>query len=558
MTHKCLKHSEIHVRTPCQPEGKSTADAFPRPIEAQFGPRFHLAAAMLKGMLLERVAETSRRVAATTKRLEKTDLIAALLGEARGEEIEIAVAFLSGRARQGKIGVSYRTLHNLGVNAAERARLELMDVDRAFTAIAGVEGAGSERVRGALVAHLFSRATAQEQQFLSALLVGELRQGALEGIMLEAVAKAAKLSLERVRHAAMVAGDVTAVARAALETGEAGLADYDIRLFRPVQPMLAQTAEDAGEAIEDLGEAALEYKLDGARVQAHKSGDQVVIFSRALNDVSAASPEIVEAVRALPAKDLILDGEALSLKPDGRPQPFQVTARRFNRKADVEKIRKELPLTPFWFDLLYLDGNLLHEPQARRFAELQKVAPVIPHLRTSDAVAAREFLEEALERGHEGIMAKAPGSEYATGARGRAWLKVKRAKTLDLVILAAEWGSGRRKGFLSNLHLGARDTEKGGFAMLGKTFKGLTDEMLAWQTREFLKIEIARDANTVYVEPKIVAEIAFNDVQISPRYASGLALRFARVKRYRTDKTVEQTDTFQTVKKIAVGGIGGE
>jgi DNA ligase-1 len=399
--------------------------------------------------------------------------------------------------------------------------------------------------------HLFSRATESEQHFLSALLLGELRHGALEGIMLEAVAKAAKLPPDRVRHAAMVAGDVTAIARAVIERGEAGLADYDIRLFQPVQPMLAQTAEDVEEALDDLGEAALEFKLDGARIQAHKSGDQVAIFSRALNDVTAAVPEIVEAVRALPAKDLILDGEAISLKSDGRPQPFQVTARRFNRKIDLEKMRAELPLTPFWFDLLYQDGNLLHEPQSRRFAALASIVPVIPHTVASSPAAAREFLTEALARGHEGIMAKSPSSEYATGARGRAWIKVKHVNTLDLVILAAEWGSGRRKGFLSNLHLGARDQEKGGFAMLGKTFKGLTDEMLAWQTQEFLKIEIARDAHTVYIEPKIVAEIAFNDVQISPHYESGLALRFARVKRYRPDKAVAESDTFQTVQRLA-------
>jgi DNA ligase-1 len=502
-------------------------------------------------MLLDRLVDTSRRVTGTSKRLEKIKLISALLEDAHGDDIEIAVAWLSGRTRQGKIGISYRTLHNLDSNPAQRPELTLQDVDRSFQAIGNVQGAGSEREKGALLANLFSRATAAEQEFLSALLVGELRQGALEGIMLEAVAKAAHLPLDRVRHAAMVAGDVTAVARALLEKGEAGLADYDIRLFQPVQPMLAQTADDVSEAIEDLGDAALEYKLDGARVQAHKSGSDVVVFSRALNDVTEAVPEIVEAVRALPVRDLILDGEVLSLKPDGRPQPFQVTARRFNRKLDLDAVRAELPLTPFWFDLLYADGNQLHQPQERRFRELSRIAPVIPHTRTADPVVAREFLDRALESGHEGIMAKSPASEYATGARGRAWLKVKHVNTLDLVILAAEWGSGRRKGFLSNLHLGARDVEKGGFAMLGKTFKGLTDEMLAWQTAEFLKIEIARDANTVYVEPKIVAEIAFNDVQISPRYPSGFALRFARVKRYRPDKRAEESDTFQMVKRLA-------
>lgn len=353
----------------------------------------------------------------------------------------------------------------------------------------------------------------------------------------------------------MVAGDVAAIARTLLEKGEAGLADYEIRLFQPVQPMLAQTADDVAEALDDLGEAALEYKLDGARVQVHKSGDQVAIFSRALNEVTAAVPEIVEAVRALPVREAILDGEVISLRPDGRPQPFQVTARRFNRKIDLEKMRVELPLSPFWFDLLYLDGgNLLHAPQVERFAMLGEVVPtaaLIPYTRTAESSIGDEFLEQALARGHEGVMAKSLASEYATGARGRTWLKVKHVRTLDLVILAAEWGSGRRRGWLSNLHLGARDVEKGGFAMLGKTFKGLTDVMLAWQTEQLQKIEIARDAYTVYVEPKLVAEIAFNDVQISPRYASGLALRFARVKRYRPDKSASECDTFQTVQKLA-------
>jgi DNA ligase-1 len=279
------------------------------------------------------------------------------------------------------------------------------------------------------------------------------------------------------------------------------------------------------------------------------------VFSRALNDVTPAVPEIVEAARQLPGRELIFEGEVLSLTPERRPQPFQITMRRFGRKLDLERMRAELPLTPFWFDLLYLDGqSLIDEPQRRRFSALGELVPasaVVPHTLTGDAAAAGEFLREALERGNEGIMAKAPEAGYAAGARGQSWLKVKKAHTLDLVILAAEWGNGRRQGWLSNLHLGARDTDKGGFAMLGKTFKGLTDEMLAWQTEQFLKIEIGRDAYTVYVEPKIVAEVAFSDIQVSPRYVSGLALRFARVKRYRPDKTADQADTFQTVQKLA-------
>jgi DNA ligase-1 len=384
--------------------------------------------------------------------------------------------------------------------------------------------------------------------------MGELRQGALEGIMLDAIAKASGVRADRVRRAAMMTGDISVVARALVEKGEAGLHSYDVELYRPIQPMLAQTAEDVTEALADLGEAALEFKMDGARVQVHKSGDEVMVYSRALNDVSAAVPEVVEAVRALAAEDLILDGEVLSLLPDGRPQPFQVTMRRFGRKLDVERMRGELPMSPFWFDLLYLNGDsLLDEPQARRFQALAELAPLslIPHIIATNAAAGDEFFERSLAQGHEGIMAKAVGATYAAGARGQSWLKIKRPRTLDLVILAAEWGHGRRQGWLSNLHLGARDTEKGGFAMLGKTFKGLTDEMLVWQTQELLKLEIGRDSYTVHVEPKLVVEIAFNEIQVSPRYPSGLALRFARVKSYRPDKTAADADTFQTVQKMA-------
>lgn len=505
-------------------------------------------------MLLAALAETSRRVAETPKRLVKIEAIGQLLGQAHGEEIDIAVAFLSGQLRQGRIGAGYAAIREAVGPPAQTASLELLEVDRAFAEIAATSGAGSQVRRFELLQDLFTRATEAEQRFLIALLGGELRQGALEAVVVDAIAKAARIPGERVRRAVMMAGSAVPVARAALEQGESGIKQYDVQLFRPVQPMLAQSAEDLDEALAELGEAALEFKMDGARVQAHKSGGDVVIYSRALNDVTAAVPEVVELVRALPARDLILDGEILSLLTDGRPQPFQVTARRFGRKLDLDRVRNEIPLTPFWFDLLYLDGSsMLDEPQKRRFDALSLVArdSLMPHLLTADPAYASEFLEQALARGHEGIMAKATSALYAAGSRGQSWIKVKRARTLDLVILAAEWGNGRRKGWLSNLHLGARDTEKGGFAMLGKTFKGLTDEMLKWQTEQLLKLEIGRDSYTVYVEPKLVAEIAFNEIQASPRYASGLALRFARVKRYRTDKTAAEADTFETVKKLA-------
>jgi DNA ligase 1 len=506
-------------------------------------------------MLLARVVETSERVAETSRRLAKVELLATLLQQLNGDESEIAVAFLSGYTRQGRIGVGYATIRAATAPAAETAALEIVDVDRAFTSLAGIQGRGADAQRRELLRGLMARATAPEQRFLSALLFGEIRQGALEGVMVEALARASGASADEVRRAVMLAGDIARVARSVLQEGPAGLGPYTIQLFRPVQPMLAQTAEDVEGALGDLGEAALEFKFDGARVQVHRSGDDVVIFSRALNDVTAAVPEIVEAVRALSGRDLILDGEIISLTPYGRPQPFQVTAKRFGRKLDLERMRAELPLTPYWFDLLYLDGQpLIDEPQARRFSALSTLAPaqsMVPHLVTADPEKGDEFLRLALERGNEGIMAKALGALYAAGSRGQSWLKIKKAHTLDLVILAAEWGSGRRKGWLSNLHLGARDTEKGGFAMLGKTFKGLTDEMLTWQTEQFLKLEIGRDSYTVYVEPKIVAEIAFSDIQVSSRYPSGMALRFARVKRYRADKSAAEADTVETVRTIA-------
>ncbi len=506
-------------------------------------------------MLLATVVDTSRRIGETSKRGEKVRLLSELLRQLRGEEIEIGVSFLSGSTRQGRIGIGYATLRDATAPGAESPSLELLEVDRTLDALATVQGPGSEQRRRALMAALLARATSEEQHFITRLLIGELRQGALEGLMLDALAKASGLPGERIRRAAMTAGGAAQIARAVLEQGDPGLSHFEIQLFRFVQPMLAQTADDVTDALDELEEAALEYKFDGARVQAHKSGDDVIVFSRRSNEVTAAVPEIVEAVRALPAKDLILDGEVLSLDAQARPQPFQITMRRFGRKLDVERIAKEQPLVPVWFDLIYLNGApLVDEAQARRFAALKEIAPaeaLVPHLVTADTAHGEEFLHEALARGHEGLMAKSTSAGYAAGARGQSWLKIKRARTLDLVILAAEWGNGRRQGRLSNLHLGARDTQKGGFQMLGKTFKGLTDEMLAWQTQELLKLEIARDGHIVYVDPKLVAEIAFNEIQVSPRYASGLALRFARVKRYRPDKSADQADTFETVQKMA-------
>jgi DNA ligase-1 len=360
----------------------------------------------------------------------------------------------------------------------------------------------------------------------------------------------------------MVNGALAPVAVAALTEGEAALAAMAISLFAPVQPMLAGSAEDVDAAVAEIGRAAVEFKVDGARIQAHKRGDEVRVYSRSLRDVSAAIPDVVDAVRRLPARELILDGEAIALRANGTPHPFQVTMRRFGRKADVEALRADLPLTPLFFDCLYVDGSpTIDEPLARRVALLDDlVAPErrIPRLIEADASAVSAFAAGALAAGHEGVMVKSLDAAYAAGRRGSAWLKVKRARTLDLVVLAAEWGSGRRRGWLSNLHLGARDTERGGFVMLGKTFKGLTDERLAWQTQEFLAREIGREGHTVFVRPELVVEIAFNDIQESPQYPGRLALRFARVKGYRTDKRAADADTFDTVRNLYARATGLE
>jgi DNA ligase-1 len=437
------------------------------------------------------------------------------------------------------------------------ATLTLQAVDESLEKIAAISGKGSASERQRLLTVLFAAATAPEQDFLARLIAGELRQGALAGIMEEGLARATEIPIAEIRRAMMLSGDPEAVARAVLHEGRAALARFRVELFRPVQPMLAQPADDLDQALERLGEAALEYKLDGARVQLHKSGGDVRVFTRRLNDVTAAVPELVATARALPARELILDGEAIALRPDGRPLPFQVTMRRFGRRMDVERLQAELPLHTYFFDILRRDGtDLFDVPAEERFRALAEAAPgrTVPRRVTADPAAAAAFLEEALLSGHEGLMAKALAAPYEAGRRGFSWLKVKAAHTLDLVVLAAEWGHGRRAGRLSNIHLGARDPVSGGFVMLGKTFKGMTDAMLEWQTERFQELAVATDGHTVHLRPELVVEVAFNDVQESPHYPAGLALRFARVKRYRPDKAPEQADTIETVRAIHARG----
>jgi DNA ligase-1 len=509
--------------------------------------------------LLAELVRTSRRVAGESSRLAKTRLIADCLRLLEPEEVEIAIPYLSGDTRQGKLALGYATLESCAGSPSAASVLTLRDVDAAFAELKTIKGKGSAARRADLLGNLFARATAEEQDFLLRLIAGELRQGALEGVMLDAVAAAAGLPAADVRRAATFAGGVAPVARAALAGGAAALAGFSIRLMQPVLPMLAQPAEDVKAAMAQLGTAILEWKLDGARVQVHKSGDDIRVFTRSLNDVTAAVPEVVYALKNAKARSMILDGEAIALRGDGRPHPFQLTMRRFGRKLDVEALRGELPLSVFFFDCLLADGEaMVDRPAAERHDILRAALPseiLTPSLITDDPARAQHFYDEALARGHEGIMAKAMEAPYEAGRRGAGWLKLKRARTLDLVVLAAEWGNGRRRGWLSNLHLGARDPATGGFVMLGKTFKGLTDEMLAWQTRAFLAREVARDDWTVRVRPDLVVEIAFNDLQESRHYPAGLALRFARVKAYRPDKRPEEADTIDTVRRIHQEGL---
>jgi DNA ligase-1 len=509
-------------------------------------------------VLFERLALTSAEIAATRGRKKKVELLARLLAEAGAEERAIAARHLSGETGH-KTGVGYATVAELRgqVAPAASASLTLVEVDRRLAALVGLEGPGSIRGRKEGLGELLARATAAEQEFLGALILGELRQGALEALVVEAIASARQLEPRAVRSAYMLAGELGVVAEAVLAEGAPALARFGLTLFRPILPMLAQTAQEPAGAIATFeGPAVLEHKIDGFRVQIHKSEDVVRVYSRALNEVTGAVPEVVAAVRALPARSLILDGEAIALNARGRPLPFQDTM----SLVGTQRPDGSGPLSLALFDLLLVEGQTLLALSAReRLAALEAVAPSlrVPSLVTSDPAAAVAFYDAAIAGGNEGVMAKALDAPYEAGSRGAAWLKIKRVHRLDLVVLAVEWGSGRRKGLLSNLHLGARDPA-GGWVMLGKTFKGMTDEVLAWQTAALLAREVDREGHVVHVRPELVVEIAFNDVQRSSQYPGGFALRHARLVRYRADKTAAEADGIDAVRAIAVAdGVVG-
>ena len=496
-------------------------------------------------MLLAELVEASDAVGATRSRLQKVDRLAAVLGRLAPEEVAAGVAFLSGELRQRQIGVGWASLRDMPA-PAETPSLTVGEVDSAFERIGGIAGPGSQGARRSALVDLFARATAPEALFLHRLLGGELRQGALEGVMVQALARAAGADAAAVQRAFMLRGDLTAVAQAALAEGPAALDRFRLEVGRPVRPMLARPAKDVEEALARLGEAAVEWKLDGARVQIHRRDDDVRVYTRSLDDVTARVPEIVKATLALPVRAAVLDGEAIALRPDGRPEPFQVTGSRFASRQETT-----VRLNLFLFDLLHADGeDLLDRPGAERAQVLAELAPEAqrtPRAVVSDVAAGEAFLDDAIARGHEGVMLKALDQPYVAGSRGTGWLKVKPVHTLDLVVLAAEWGHGRRQGTLSNLHLGARDPSGDGFVMLGKTFKGLTDEMLGWQTERLLQLESGREGHVVHVRPELVVEIAFDGVQTSSRYPGGVALRFARVLRHRPDKRAGEADTLDAV-----------
>jgi ATP-dependent DNA ligase I len=506
---------------------------------------------------LEEIVATSAAIGRTRSRTAKTELLASCLRrlQPEPEEVPIAVAYLSGRLPRGTIGVGWASLRERPPPAAA-STLGLIEVDAALERIRLAVGTGSQAARRRELSALLGAATEPEQEFLSSLLIGELRQGALEGSVVEGVAAAAGVPAAQVRRALMLEGDLGSVAAAAIAEGEAGLRRFGLTVLRPVYPMLAQTAADTADALGRIHPADVEWKLDGVRLQVHVLEGEVRAFARTLADVTDRVPEVVDAMSGLPFEAAILDGEAIALRPDGRPHPFQVTGSRFASRTDVEAQRRSTPLSPFFFDLLHLDGeDLIDRPARERLEIMDRRLPrglQVPRMVAGDAETAERFLDEALAHGHEGVMVKALDAPYEAGRRGAGWLKVKRAHTLDLVVLAAEWGHGRRHGWLSNLHLGARDPN-GGFVMLGKTFKGMTDQVLAWQTERLLELETSREGIVVHVRPELVVEVAFDGLQASPRYPGGMALRFARIKGYRHDKHSGDADAIDTVRAIFAG-----
>jgi DNA ligase-1 len=494
-------------------------------------------------VLFSQVVATSERIASTPARTVKIAELADLLRLLEPDEVQPTVGFLTGKARQGRMGIGWATLSSATAASAPEPTLTVADVDTVLDELCAVTGPGSVGARADALERLFARATAAEGDFLRRLIIGEIRQGALDGVMADAIAKAAEVPLATVRRATMLEGDLARVAAMALAGGIDDLTAVGLEVLRPVKPMLASTAADAATAVTECGLSSVEWKLDGARLQAHRSGNEVRLFTRSLRDVTDQLPAVVELLRSLPVESVVLDGEMVGLREDEAPEVFQDTMKRFSVGAVHAR----------FFDCMHVDGvDLIDAPLTERLDALEKVAGPwrVPAVITDDPDEATAFLEGALAAGHEGVMVKTASSRYEAGRRGKAWRKVKPVKTLDLVVLAAVWGHGRRRGWLSNLHLGARDAETGEFVMVGKTFKGLTDALLKWQTETFPKLKTEETGHVVFMRPEIVVEIALDGVQRSTRYPGGVALRFARVRGYRDDKSADEADTIDTVQAM--------
>jgi DNA ligase-1 len=513
-------------------------------------------------MLLADLVNAHSAVRATRSRKVKVAALADVMRSAanEGDDVVSVVAhYLGGALRQRRTGLGWRGLQSLPAPAA-RPSLDVLEIDAAFETLAQVAGVGSALLRQQMANDLFGHATAAEQTYLRGLVTGELRQGALDALVLDAIAAAAEVPSEAVRRAAMFSGSTGPVAVAALADGQEALNGFRLQVGRPVRPMLASSAPDIDSAVAAFAgqEFALDTKLDGIRVQVHKYDGTVRVFTRSLDEITDRVPEVVEAVQALATERVVLDGEAIALDDAGRPRPFQETGARTASRLDVSTLRARVPLTPYFFDVLHLDGeDLVDQPGQVRFERLRAALPdalVIPRTVTADPAEAQAYFADTVAAGHEGVVVKDLAAPYDAGRRGAAWVKVKPRHTLDLVVLAVEWGSGRRQGWLSNIHLGARDPDNGGWVMLGKTFKGMTDEMLAWQTERFLALETSRSRHVVHLRPEQVVEVAFDGVQTSSRYPGGMALRFARVLRYRDDKSADEADTVQMVRELHTGG----
>ncbi|MET9508801.1 ATP-dependent DNA ligase [Streptomyces flavidovirens] len=509
-------------------------------------------------MLLATLARVSLEIASTSARSRKTALLAELFRSAGPDDVPIVIPYLAGRLPQGRIGIGWSLLRE-PVTPADSPTLTVREVDAVLTAFAGVAGAGSQAQRARLVQELMGAATVEEQKFLFGLLTGEVRQGALDALAAEGLAAAASVPAADVRRAVMLGGSLVEVGRALLSEGPAALAEFSLQVGRAVPPMLAHPGQNVGAAVGKLGPCAVEEKLDGIRVQVHRDGERVRVFTRTLDDITDRVPELTSVAAELAGDGFILDGEVIAFDPDGRPLPFQDIAGRVGSRLDVAAAREALPLSPVFFDVLALDGEVLLDlPYRERYERLARLVPEPMRVRRTEvagadeAPRAEEFLARTLGRGHEGVVLKALDAPYQAGRRGASWLKVKPVHTLDLVVLAAEWGHGRRTGKLSNLHLGARRPD-GTFAMLGKTFKGLTDAMLDWQTRRLQELATGDNGHVVTVRPELVVEIAYDGVQRSTRYPEGVTLRFARVVRYREDKPATEADTIATV--LATGPV---